>query len=117
MLESHLGRLRSDHSESPWGEQGESRGDRTGGGMGPGGALAGAKHLPNLGTRLLCPTEAAPFQPGCWASWVSVATHTGPSVCGTEGDVKGGQGGDRANGTICSSCGWRAQGQGSGGLG
>lgn len=36
MLEPHLGRLRSDHSESPWGEQGESRGDRTGGGVGPG---------------------------------------------------------------------------------
>ena len=71
-------------------------------------SLAGARHLPNLGTQLLCSTEAASFQPGCWANWVSVATHTGLSMCGTEGDVKGEQGGDRGNGTICSSCGWRA---------
>lgn len=97
-----LGVTQGDHSESLWGEQVESRGDRTGGGVGPGRALARARHLPNLGTRLFCPIEAAPFQLGCRASWVSMATHTGPSVRGTEGDVNGGQGGDRGNGATCS---------------
>lgn len=34
-----LGVTQGDHSESLWGEQVESRGDRTGGGVGPGRAL------------------------------------------------------------------------------
>ena len=62
--------------------------------MGPGRALAGVRHLLSLGSQLLCPTEATPFQLGCRASWVSMATHTGPSMRGTEGAVNGGQGGD-----------------------
>lgn len=31
-----------------------------------------------------------------------MATHTGPSVHGTEGAVNGGQGGDGGNGATCS---------------
>lgn len=70
--------------------------------MGPGRALAGVRHLLSLGSQLLCPTEATPFQLGCRASWVSMATHTGPSMRGTEGAVNGEQGGDGGNGAICS---------------